>query len=578
MKLLNNIRNNKSRIVLLGITMTFLSCSDFIDVDKDTDNPTIAPLSLLLSNTQVDFNNVTDYQNYIGTVLSVYTHQMTTREEYDQYGLRVDNIQLNNDWNGIYLNLRNIKVLIDQGTESGDLVYVGIAQLEKAYLMSMAVDIWGDVPFSEATQLELGITSPKFDDQKEIYSAILLLIDEAKANVASDEGLQKPSSDDLFYGGNTDKWIRLANTLKLKLYNQTRLSSTFDQAGFDTLVTEDNFFQSIADDFQFVQTANLSPNDERNKFFLESYNSTQFGSYVSPWFYEIMKGVNPNIHNGNQDPRMPYYFFNQLTDGQFPPDQGNTTTGNPKADYWDVATGFFSLRFGTVGPNRDFSTENSVTYPGIFPCGGRYDDNMGGNINSIMAGAVGAPAKPTGIAPHRFLTYDEFLYIQAELMQVGKMGGDASAKLTEAMIASFAKVDKVVALNLAPQTIPAVSGTPATATFMSNVMTEFGAASDAKKLEIIMTQKWVATFGDPLDQYTDYRRTGYPVLANPLGASPEYQLNNNDAFPLNDSQTTLNGGVNAFQKSLFWPQAELNSNENAPVQKDPTTYKIFWAN
>ncbi|MDD3003551.1 SusD/RagB family nutrient-binding outer membrane lipoprotein [Flavobacterium sp.] len=578
MKLLQKIRNNKSSIVLLGLTMTFLSCSDFIDVDKDTDNPTTAPLSLLLTNIEVGVNDVTDYQFFTGTILSVYTHQMTTREEYDQYGMRVNNISLLNEWNNIYLTLRNIETLIKQANESGDMVYVGIAQMHKAYLLSVAVDLWGDVPFSEATKLELGITSPKFDDQKEIYSAVLDLIDEAKANIGSDEGLQRPSNDDLFYGGNISKWIRFANTFKLKLYNQTRLAPEFDQAGFDALVAEDNFFQSIADDFQFVQTDNLSPTDERNKMFLESYNSTQFGSYVSPWFYEIMKGVNPNIHNANPDPRMPYYFFNQLADGQFPPDQGDTTTGNPKADYWDEATGFFSIRFGTVGPNRDFSTENSVTYPGIFPAGGRYDDNAGGNINAMMAGATGAPTRPTGIAPHRILTYDEFLYIQAELIHVGKMAGNAATKLQEAMTASFAKVDEVVTLNKAPQTIPSLASNPASNTFINNVITEFNAGSDAKKLEIIMTQKWVATYGDPLDQYNDYRRTGYPVLANPLGSSPEYQLNNNDGFPLNDAETTVSGGADAYQKSFFWPQDELNTNKNAPVQKDATTYKIFWDN
>lgn len=578
MKLLKTIKNNKSSIVLLGLTMTFLSCSDFIDVDTDTDNPTNAPLSLLLTNIEVNVNNVTDYQFYTGTILEVYTHQMTTREEYDQYGTRVNNIALLNEWNNIYLTLKNIETLIAQGTETENMVYVGVGQMQKAYLLSVAVDLFGDIPYSEALQLQSGITSPKFDDQKEVYAAIFALIDEAKVNIASNEGVLKPGNDDLFYKGDTGKWIRFANTFKLKLYNQTRLAPDFDQTGFDALIAENNFFTSIADDFQFLHTANLSPTDERNKLFLESYNSTQFGSYVSPWFYEILKGVNPNIHSGNPDPRMPYYFFNQLTDGQFPPDQGDTETGDPKADYWDAATGFFSIRFGTIGPNRDHSVENSVTYPGIFPSGGRYDDNGGGNINAMMAGASGAPTRPTGIAPHRILTYDEFLYIQAELMQANKLAGSATDKLQQAMAASFAKVDQVVDQNNAPQTIPKLVGNPVVTTFITNIMNEFNAGSNDKKLEIIMTQKWVATFGDPLDQYNDYRRTGYPVLANPLGASPEYQLNNGDGFPLNDSETTLNGGANAFQLSFYWPQDELNVNQNAPAQKNPTTYKIFWDN
>ena len=160
-------------------------------------------------------------------------------------------------------------------------------------------------------------------------------------------------------------------------------------------------------------------------------------------------------------------------------------------------------------------------------------------------------------------------------MHAGVIAGNTQAKLREAMVASFSKVDQVVAGTGTSQTVPALSGTAAVTTFIDNVETEFAAASVDQQLEIIMTQKWVATFGDPMDQYTDYRRTGYPVLADPNGPSPEYQLNNNDGFPLLDNLTVLN---NDFQVSFFWPQRELNLNQNAPQQKDPTEYKIFWDN
>jgi hypothetical protein len=569
MKLLRKIKNNKTIVVLLLATTLFISCSDYLDVDKDTDSPTTAPLALLLTNIQVTVGQVNDFGPYSGEVLSVYTHQTTAREEQDQYGAKVNNGAVNNDWNNIYLGLTNIETLITQSTETGNLVYTGIAQIQKAYLMSIAVDLWGDVPFSEASQLTTGIISPKFDDQKEIYKAVLELIETAKTNLKSNAGLQKPSKDDLFYGGNASKWIKFANTFKLKLYNQTRLTADFDQAGFSALLAENNFFASNEDDFQFDSTKNISPGDENNRYFISAYKSTQFGSYQSPWFYEILKGVNPNIHNGNPDPRAAYYFYNQLIPGQLPPDQGVAETGNPKADYWDSSTGFYSIRFGSLGPNRDSSAENSYTYPGIFPTGGRYDDGKGGSV-AILSDASG-----TGVAPHRILTYDEFLYIQAELMLVGKMTGNASTKLTQAMTASFAKVDQVVAESGSTQTIPTLTGSAAVDTFMTNVMTEYTDATAAKKLEIVMTQKWVATYGDPMDQFNDYRRTGYPILADPTSSSKEYQLNNGDDWPLIDSQTVLN---NPFQLSLFWPQSELNVNQNAPNQKDPATYKIFWDN
>ncbi|MCO6146956.1 SusD/RagB family nutrient-binding outer membrane lipoprotein [Flavobacterium sp. NRK1] len=558
-------KNTKYGIAVLFTAMLFTGCDDYLDVNQDKDAPTVAPLNALLTNTQVAVGATGDFQFYTGEILQVYTHQMVVREEMDQYGTKVDNINLNNEWDNTYLTLTDIETLIAQGTDEGSMAYVGIAQMEKAFLMACAVDIWGDVPYTEATSLIDNIISPKFDDQVEIYASVLELIETAKTNMASTGGLM-PGSDDLFYGGDMDKWIRFANTFKLKLYNQIRSTSLFNAADFAALVAEDNFFQSSDDDFEFKHTTNTSPSDERNRFYVESYGSTQFSTYMSPWFYEILKGMNPDIHTGNADPRIPYYFFNQLTAGQFPPDQGDPETGNPKADYWDASTGFFSIRFGSTGPWRDSSAENSYTYPGIFPCGGRYDDGEGG-IMDINGG--------TGLAPKRILTYDEFLYIKAELMLAGTMGGDAGAQLEEAMNASFAKVDDVVAKSETSQDVPALSGTAEVADFIANIMAEYNAGDGTKKLEVIMTQKWVATFGDPMDQYTDYRRTGFPVLANPLGPSPEYQLNNNDGFPLIDSQTVQN---NPFQVSLYWPQTELNVNVNAPAQKNAATYKIFWDN
>lgn len=566
MKLIKTLKHNNTIFGLLLSSILLVSCNGYLDVDTDTDNPTIAPLNYLLTSTQVSLGKTTGFQDYSGDVLQVYTHQMTVKEEQDQYGTKVNNITVQNDWDNLYLTLTDIQSLIQQSTESGDLIYLGIAQLEKAYLMSVAVDLWGDVPYTDATLLKGGIVAPKFDNQIDIYKSVLTLIETAKTNLKTNTGLE-PGADDLFYGGDTDKWIRFANTFKLKLYNQMRLSSEFDQTGFNALIAENNFFTSIDDDFQFLHTANSSPSDERNPLFLESYNSSQFTTYMSPWFYEIMMGMNPNIHNGNKDPRINYYFFNQLKAGQFPPDLGDTATGNPKADYWDASTGFFSIRFGSQGPWSSFSTENSNTYPGIFPCGGRYDDGEGAVID-VKSG--------TGIAPHRILTYDEFLYIQAELIQAGKLTGNAATKLQQAITASFAKVDQVVENSKTTQTdIPVLSGSSKATTFINKIMTEFTNGDNTKKLEIIMTQKWVATFGDPMDQYTDYRRTGFPILANPNSTSKEYQLDNGDDFPIDDSETVLK---NPYQLSLYWPLSELNLNKNAPAQKNPATYKIFWDN
>lgn len=170
MKLVNIKTNNKSKFILLFSSLLFLNCSDYLDVDTDKDNPTNAPLNLLLTNIEVNVGNTTDFNLFSGSVLSTYTHQFTMREEQDQYGLQVDNIPLTNEWDNIYATLTNIETLINRGTTSGNLVYVGLAQIQKAYIMSIAVDLWGNIPYSEASLLQSGIVSPKFDNQEVIYN------------------------------------------------------------------------------------------------------------------------------------------------------------------------------------------------------------------------------------------------------------------------------------------------------------------------------------------------------------------------------------------------------------------------
>lgn len=546
-------------------SLLLYNCSDYLDINKDPNNPTTAPLSQLLTNVEQNFNNITEFRVYIAEELSAYVHQFSFREEQDGYGTKQDNGDIQNSWDVAYSVITETDLIIKNGTEDNELIMVGMAQILKAYTATIIVDVWGDAPYTEASQLDSGIVSPIFDNQIDTYQAALALIDEGLTNITSGTGTN-PGSQDLFYGGSVSKWTKFVNTLKLKLYNEIRLSSTFDASKLTALINANNFMASNADDFEFPYSTAQSPAEERNPLYRTTYLTGQTSHYASPWFYEILKGWNPNIHNGVADPRLPYYYFNQLTPGQLPPDVGDPTTGNPMADYWDKNTGFHSIRFASVSSNRDFASRESSTYPGIFVCGGKYDDGLGGDADTNAG---------TGAAPHRLLTYDESLFIQAELIQVGVIPGDAREKLKAAITAAFAKVDKVVANSETSQNVPKLIGSTAVTNFIDGILAEYDAASAEKKLQIIMTQKWVATFGDPFDQYNDYRRTGYPVLADPNGPSPEYQLNNNDAWPLIDSETVL---TRPFQISLFWPQGELNVNKNAPAQKDATTYKIFWDN
>jgi len=529
--------------LLAGI---FSACTkDFLDINQNPNEPLDAPLNQLLTDAQVAYADGYYYNGGICNIVSVYTHQIVTRETWDQYGVNGNMTQLQNTWNAFYEVLPNLDLIISKGKESENLIYVGIAKIMKAYMFTTAVDLWGSLPFSEANRLDEDFElykAPKFDSGVEIYNACFTLLNEAIADLQNTtaENSKKPGADDLIYGGDPQVWVRAANTIKLKLYNTVRKHSMFNLTEVTKLINDDNLIKA-GEDFEFWYNSSSAP-DNRHYLFVSEYEGQQTSEYISPWFYEILRGENPNILTGIIDPRIPYYFSNQLVP--------NETPQSP-ADYWRPETGFLSIRFGGIGPNTDGDQRSSATMIGIYPCGGWYDDGSGAFLNV---------SKGTGQAPIQFISYKDLLYIKAELAADQNVNaGTERALLESAILASFAKVDDVVAGSGTSQSVPKLTGSQATTDYVTAVLTQFDAADANKKLEIILTQKWIASFGNPLEQYSDYRRTGYPVPFDP----------NTDNS--NETQSTRDYAV-----SMPYDANELSLNPKAPKQKTISTDKVFW--
>jgi hypothetical protein len=211
---------------------------------------------------------------------------------------------------------------------------------------------------------------------------------------------------------------------------------------------------------------------------------------------------------------------------------------------------------------------------GIYPVGGKYDDG---------SATIATSNSGTGAAPYRMLTYADRLYLEAELINTGVIAGDARAKLNEAIRESFRQIDYVVTTFVKPsQSVPAIFGTAAMDDYITSVMARYDAASTARKLEIIMTQKWLSSVGSAVDQYTDIRRTGYPIVFNPLntamapGGQVQPPLNGDPVNPGAQKPVPVQQS-RTYPLSRPWPQGELETNQNSPSQKtDPSTAKVFW--
>jgi hypothetical protein len=182
-------------------------------------------------------------------------------------------------------------------TQDGSPKYSGIAKIAQAFMFSIAVDAWGDIPFSEALQFDKNV-APKYDKSGDVYTGLFLLIDEGIADLNQTTSLLTPAADDLIYGGNLTRWIRFANSLKLRMlikYYPTN-SSFADTQIAALLASSPLFISSNAEQFQCAFEATTNRQNAIDQF--ERSRSNQF--WPTTTLVDLM--------NLKADPRRTSYF------------------------------------------------------------------------------------------------------------------------------------------------------------------------------------------------------------------------------------------------------------------------------
>jgi len=550
----------KNRIKFLFIIFTILfatSCTkDWLDINDNPNSPTTPELPNLLSGGERYLVNAMGQGNFLGNNLSSYTHHLVSRE-VQNYGMGTTANNVLNSWN--YFNwyaLTSFDEIIKVSEPQGNLIYAGIAKTLKAYGFSIMADLWGEVPYTEFNIYKLD--HPKPDKSEFIYNETIALLESGLADLQNTTAANvlTPGTADFFYGGDVEKWIRLNNTIKLKLLLQSRKAKTDItdwQKKFSDLMTANNFIKT-GEDFEFWYTEKDSP-DERHPTFVSEYANRGSTHYISPYFYETMKGLTynntKNPFAGIEDPRIPYYFYNQLKTGQASESNHSYREGN-----------FLTIFFADNGSNNSGSVTSSMSKVGVYVCGGKYDDGNGGAV-SINSG--------NGIAALKLITFHSFKFMLAELALTGESSGDAKALLKEGIEASVAHVNTTAGKHSVVRIADDARDAYTTA-----VLAKYDAASDAGKLEIIMTQKWIGNFFSPEDAYTDYRRTGYPVLFDPAntedpgyGVNPTVTTNSPARVPIDQ--------IRSFPRSLYYPAtSEISRNPNIKQKTDVSAKFIFW--
>ncbi|MFT4737698.1 MAG: hypothetical protein ACI92W_001812, partial [Paraglaciecola sp.] len=527
------------KFTLVAATMFFAFSCDFYDLDINVDpnNPIVTTADLLLPSIQYDWAG--DYQFMHNVSAGIMGH--TSNSD----GLGFTQNSFDGIWRSVYLNeVADLDEYIKSAgvTDANDVLLtpaaLAVGQVLKAHIFTTMVDLFGDVPFSEASLgNDDGNVNPAFDAQADIYTACFELVDQAIANL--DVAVLEPEGD-LIYRGDIDSWKAAAYSLKLKMLIQVRGATGFSYgSGVDAEIRDliDNnsgeMISSNADNFGFRYNTNVDQG-QRHPWMGAVYGGDNAFSYIShQLMYEMLI---------NGDPRIAYYFNRQTTailDQEDPTDQNTTPCSQNSACIYgymvlnenvmtelqgagvitDVTSngdrGYIASFFG-----RDKGDPSGVpldgalrTAPGVYPMGGQFDDGVS-KINSSDGLGLGDGSTFFITAPM------VSLYKMEAYLQIYNDEAAARTELANFLDLSFDLVESastaIAGTDATAMTAAAISAATAhdhvvdPADYTIAALARYDAAGD--KMNVVFKEAWYSMWGAGLELYNSHRRSDYPRM------------------------------------------------------------------
>ena len=557
MKKIFNLKKTSFKIVSSCLLMlTLIACETFelelVDTPNSLTSASADP-DLFLSSIQIStgdfFESVTEEGMEVTRILHMFG---------PLYRNAYNSTQLNTPWSTAYATIfADIETMLPLTDALGWSTHSGIAKLLKSYVGLTLVDFLGAVPIYNAAQGTAGL-EPSLVGGAIVYEEILALIQEARNDLSVSPAPKSPSKD-FFYGGDRSKWIKFANTLELKLRIQRKLvADPSDAAAINSLISAGNLITTKADDFQFKYSTTQSNPDSRHPVFADNYNAAaDVADYMSNSYMAEVTGKTV------VDPRALYYFYRQSDDASSGDENEMPCSSEDRPSHYaptDVFCyiGYLNSNVSSIGYwGRDHGDNDGIppdgglrTSFGLYPVGGKFDDGSATSVTGRSDGLAGA-----GISPIFLSSFTHFMIAEWQTQQ----GIDARATLEAGIRLSLDKV-----INFASD-----SGNPAAAadapdftsdieTYVEHVCGASNAASlwatSTDRMDLIVKEYFIALFGNGVEAYNTYRRTGKPA----------------------NLQQTLNPIPGEYINSFYYPRNEVNNNSN--VEQKATHYEsVFWA-
>lgn len=413
-----------------------------------------------------------------------------------------------NYWDGFYDNLEDYQYVINGADAAGQSYLKGPAKVMKAFVYQHLVDMYGNIPFSDALKATASL-APKFDDQKTVYEGLITLLDDAIKDLSANAFSSFYASSDIMFKGNTAKWIQLANSLKLRiLVHQARIT------GRDAYITtEVNKIVSGGGGWLTAEAA-INPGYEA----VAGHTNPVYNT----WGYSAT-GAKLGLSNY---PRLTQYFVNSL--------KANNDTFRLKR------FGYANGGENQATPGVSVNPEIASNYTGI-PFG----------ISSGFLPSAACALGPSLLAkgdygrPYVMFTAAEVQFDLAELKQrfpTVSLTGTAQSYYEEGVRQAFRLVGST-----------ADQANTLTTSGLNNC--DWTASAD--KLAAIATQKWfgLANF-QGFEAWTEYRRTRLPVTPQtPQVVTADRPLRlfyPNTEGGSNAANVAAQGTIDIFKTKIFW--------------------------
>jgi hypothetical protein len=415
-----------------------------------------------------------------------------------------------NYWDGFYDNLFDYQFVISNADAYDQKYLKGPAIVMESLLFQYLVDMYGNIPYSDALKATASL-APAFDDQKNVYEGIVKKLDTAITLLKANPFASAFTGSDLVFRGSNSKWIKLANSLKLRvLMHQAKVSGrdSYITTEINKIVTEGSGFlvgedAGIGGPYFWLATAGkLNPVYDR-------------------WGYDANGGKRAL----NNYPRLTQFLVDGLkaTTDTFRLKKigyaiGGEASGTPGVSASpEISSNYVGIPFGAPAflPAGSSSLGPSLLVKGDYSR--PYVIFTAAEVQFLLAEAkqrYGSNVTLTGTAQS---------YYEEGVKQSFRLFGADVAKATDLLTSGIANADWTASTN---------------------------------KLNAIYWQKWVALVNfSGIEAWTEYRRTNYPV-------TPQAQTVTSADRPLrlyypntekgSNPNVAAQGNINALTTKLFW--------------------------